>query len=311
MQTKNTTRDYVAYLFLLGIGIIWGGQFLFNAQAIHYFPPVTIAASRVLIGALTVTFAACFISEKPNRPHQYSWSIGLLFVVLALTEIVLPLFLIVWGQQHVESSVTAVIVGSVPIITLIFSVFLSKKSHFSFSSGLSVALGFIGIVVLVKPSAGGVSLGSLIYEIAIFAGAVSFAVSIILFEKIPQDRPIRSVRNILWIASIPLIITALVLDKPWTLKWGFNGGLSLMVLGVVASGIVYVMYAVLIQRSGPVFTSLSNFIVPLVGVLLGVVVRGEHFGTKEWFALALIVGALVVNELSLFSKPNSINVKEK
>ena len=311
MQTKNTARDSIAYLLLLGIGIIWGGQFVFIAQAVSYFPPITIAASRVFIGALTLTFAAFFISEKPNHLHPRTLSLGLLFIAIALFEAVLPMFLIVWGQQHVESSITAVIVGSVPIITLLLSVFFSKKNHFNFSSGLSVVLGFIGIIVLIKPSANSVSLNHLIYEIAIFAGVVSFALSLILFEKIPHGTPIRSARNILWIACIPLIIAALILDKPWTLRWNFDGSLSLVVLGVLASGIAYVMYASLIQRSGPVFTSLSNFIVPLFGVFLGVVVRGEQFGTKELLALVLIISALAANELNLFSKPKWMNVNEE
>lgn len=311
MQTKNTTRDYISYLLLFCIGIIWGGQFLFNAKAVHYFPPITIAASRVFIGALTITFASYFISEKPTHPHPWALSTKLLMVVIAITETVLPLFLIIWGQQHVASSVTAVIVSSVPIITLTLTLFLSKNRYFNFSSGLSMVFGFIGIAVLVKPSPSEISLDNLIYEISIFGGAVSFALSLILFEKIPHGAPIRTVRDILWIASVPLIIATFALDKPWTLRWHFEGIVSLMVLGVVASGIAYVLYALLVQRSGPVFTSISNFIVPLVGVLLGIVVRGERFGTKEWLALILIISALAVNEFTLFSKLKLIFAKEK
>ncbi len=302
MQTKNTARDYIAYLLLLGIGIVWGGQFLFNVQALKYFPPLTVAASRTLIGAVTLTFALRFGLEKPSPFRQCSWSLRFLFVAIALFEAVLPMFLIIWGQQHVVSSVTAVIVGSVPIVTLILSVFLSKKNYFSFSSGLSVALGFIGIVVLVKPSTSNLGWDNFIYEIAILGGVVGFALGVILFEKIPHGTPIHAARNVLWIASVPLTIAALVLDKPWILKWGVDGVMSLIVLGVVASGCAYVMYALLIQRRGPVFTSFSNFIVPLVGVLLGVMVRGERFGTKELVALVLIIGALAVNELNLLSR---------
>ncbi len=304
----NSERDYFAYVLLLTIGVIWGGQFLFNAKAVQYFPPATIAASRALIGALTLTVASCFISEK--RGGRCSPSIWLLLAVVALFEVVLPLFLIVWGQQHVASSITAVIVGSVPIITLLLSVFLSKKKHFTLGSGLSVVLGFIGIVILVKPSGNGIGLHNLIYEFAIFAGVMSFALALILFEKIPQGTPIRSVRNMLWIASLPLTTVALISDKPWSLNWNFDGMISLLILGVMSSGLAYVIYAVLIHRSGPVFTSIANFIVPLVGVLLGVSIRGEHFGSKEVLALILIISALAGYEMGLFFELKFLGKKE-
>jgi len=308
MRTHSTAPDYLAYFLLLGVGIIWGGQFLFNAQAISHFPAVTVAASRVLIGALTLTLVACFVPEKSQFSPQRSWATGGLFIAVALFEAVLPLFLIAWGQQHVVSSVTAVIVGSVPIVTLIVSLFLgSKKSVFSIASGLSVALGFIGIVILINPSASIADWHNLIYELAIFAGVVSFALSLTLFEKLPHGTPIRSARNVLWIASVPLVIAALVLDKPWLLNWSFSNTLPLWVLGVVGSGMAYVMYAALIQRSGPVFTSISNFIVPLVGVLLGVSVRGEQFGGREVLALAFIIGALVSNEIRLLRPRRAIS----
>jgi drug/metabolite transporter (DMT)-like permease len=89
------------------------------------------------------------------------------------------------------------------------------------------------------------------------------------------------------------------------LSWGFSEVLPVLVLGVVGSGVAYVMYASLIQRSGPVFTSISNFIVPVVGVLLGVAVRGEYFGTGEVLALLFIIAALAANEIKFSKKARS------
>jgi drug/metabolite transporter (DMT)-like permease len=300
MSNQKSLRDY---LLLFGIGIIWGGQFLFNAQAMNTFPPITIAAARVLIGALTLSIVTCFISEpSPAHARRTSLSGGVLLAAIALFEAVLPLFLIVWGQQRVDSSVAAVIVGSVPIITLALSIFMSKHNNFTIYSGLSVILGFIGIVVLVNPGASHGGSGNFLYEMGIFIGMVSFAISLNLMEKIPQHSPIRSTRNMLWIATAPLLLASLILDKPWSLNWNLAGVASLVVLGAIGSGIAYLMYTALIQRRGSVFTSLSNFIVPLVGVVLGVAIRGEQFGIKEGSALALVIAALLVSELKSFFK---------
>ncbi|MGZ0714364.1 DMT family transporter [Pseudomonas palleroniana] len=297
MDAQRSLRDY---LTLLAIGIVWGGQFLFNAQALQAFPPVTVTAARVLLGAITLSILTGFISEPSTPRTKRSLSVWSLFLCIALFEAVLPLFLIAWGQQHVDSSVTAVIIGSVPILTLILSVFMSKRKGFTAYSALSVIFGFIGIVVLVNPSADGAG-GKLMYEMAIFLGALSFALSLNLLERIPHSSPIRSVRNILWTSSVPLVIAALILDKPWLLSWNLESALSVLVLGTIGSGLAYLMYASLTQRCGSVFTSLSNFIVPLVGVALGVAIRDEAFGSKEVIALGLVIAALAVNEAkSLF-----------
>lgn len=294
MQNHTSLRSY---LLLLGIGLIWGGQFLFNAQAVEDFPPVTIAAVRVLLGALTLSVVTCFVREGASRRSKRPLSVHALLGLVALFEAVLPLFLIAWGQQHVSSSVTAVMVGGVPVMTLVLSIFMSRNNRFTVYSGLSVLAGFLGILVLVNPGGSGLGEHNPAYEAAIFLGAMSFAISLNLLERIPHGEPIRSTRDMLWIASAPLTIAALVLDKPWSLHWGLDGVLPLILLGVLGSGVAYLMYAALIQRSGSVFTSLSNFIVPMVGVALGVAVRGESFGPRQGWALALIVAALALNEM--------------
>ncbi|WP_063900119.1 DMT family transporter [Burkholderia ubonensis] len=296
MQNKTQT-PLSSYLLLLGIGLVWGGQFLFNARAVESFPPVTIAAVRVLLGALTLSIVTCFDRNGSRNRAKPARSTYALLALIALFEAVLPLFLVAWGQQQVTSSITAVMIGGVPIITLLLSAFMGRGNGFTIYSGLSVLVGFIGILVLVNPTSGGFGAHSLVYEGAIFLGAVSFAISLNLLERIPQGEPIRSTRDMLWMASAPVTIAALVLDKPWLLHWTSEATLSLIVLGVLGSGAAYLMYASLIQRSGAVFTSLSNFIVPMVGVVLGVAVRGESFGQRQGLALALIVVALILSEL--------------
>lgn len=295
MSEKPVLPDY---LLLFGIGLLWGGQFVLNAVAVAQLPPITVAASRILIGALTLSAVTCCIREPRGKTATGRIAPGYLYVAVAFFEAVLPMFLITWGQQQVDSSVTAMLLGSVPILTLLLSVFMSRKSHFNRYSLLSVVLGFIGIIVLMHPAVGNHENGSFISEVAVFCGALSFACSINLMDFFPVGAPIRVVRNVLWLSAIPLAAASLALDRPWLLHWTAPGIGSVLVLGTVCSAAAYVMYATLVQRSGPVFTSLSGFIVPLVGVILGIVLRGEPFGMRESTALALVIVALAVNELA-------------
>jgi drug/metabolite transporter (DMT)-like permease len=91
-----------------------------------------------------------------------------------------------------------------------------------------------------------------------------------------------------------LILLSLLIDHPWTLNTTTDALAALVVLGIFCAGIVYWMFAYLIQQTGSVFTSLANYLTPLVGVLLGAALAGETLGWNAWLALLLIVSALFI-----------------
>jgi len=214
----------------------------------------------------------------------------------------LPLFLVVWGQQRVSSSVAAVLTGTVPFFTILLSALFIKGKGFDVNSTLSVLLGFLGVVELVAPGMQGNWLDNVAGDLAILTAAASFAGSLILLHKIPHGAPIRSMRNILLLASAPLLVLSLTLDAPWSLHWTLSDIASLLILGIFCSGLVYMLYTILIHRAGSVFTSLTNYLVPLVGVLLGVVFLAEPFTVYNGLALVLIAMALGIGELRTLSK---------
>ena len=102
-MNKPVALDYV---LLVGIGLIWGSQFVFNELAIRAFPPLTVAAGRILIGFFTLSIIVLLLPKGPltvpkSGTRQPSWS---LYCAIALAEAILPCFLIPWGQQRVDSS---------------------------------------------------------------------------------------------------------------------------------------------------------------------------------------------------------------
>lgn len=284
------------YLLLLGIGLIWGAQFYFNEQALKTIPAMTIAAARILIGGVTLAILSWLIPEKKHpATSQTIWP---LYFLIAIFEAVLPMFLIVWGQQRVDSSKAAVLTSTVPIFVMIWSVLFVKGKSLTVNSTLSILVGFLGIIILLVPNMQGNWFDDVVAELAILAAAASFAASLMLLNKIPSGTPIRSVRNILLFAAPPLISLSLFLDHPWTVSWGRTELILLLILGACCSGIVYVLYTVLIHRAGAIFASLTNYVVPLVGVLLGVVLVGEQFTLYNGLALILIISGLALSQNS-------------
>lgn len=287
------------YLLLAGIALIWGSQFVFTELALFSIPPLTVAASRILVGALTLSLLAyCFTQKTPACEKVGVRSLFSTYFVISVFEAVLPFFLVAYGQQHVDSGLAAILMGTIPLFTLVFAATLIPGTKWQLPAILSVIVGFIGIITLVGPDINQGWNANLIGQFSILGAAMSFSLSLILLKKLPATiPPLISVRNIMLMASIPMVSLSLILDQPWNLPFTHSILLSLFVLGAFGAGIVYLMYMVLILRAGPTFASLSNYLVPPVGVAIGFIFMNEDLQIHQVIALIIILIALIVNQL--------------
>jgi drug/metabolite transporter (DMT)-like permease len=101
-----------------------------------------------------------------------------------------------------------------------------------------------------------------------------------------------------------LLVAALILDRPWHLQVSVSSLTAMTVMGAFCVGLVYVLYAFLIGRTGPTFASLSNYLIPVVGVLQGVIFAGDSLAHSDFFAIALIMIALLVGQFGTSSEPS-------
>lgn len=299
----HKTPGVTHYLLLAGIALIWGAQFIFNQIVVAQLSPLTLAAGRCTIGAATLALISLFMPEERRRAAAEGRRLLPTYLLLAFFEALLPLCLLAWGQTRVQSSVASILMGTIPIFTVLLAPAFVSGRHWSLPALASVACGFIGIVVLVAPDlAGGVGAGSLAGCLAVLGSAASVSVSLLLFNRLGALSPVITVRNLLALAALPLIVLSLAIDRPWTVAIDRRTVLALLTLGIFCAGIVYVMFARLIQLAGSVFTSLTNYLSPLVGVLLGALVAQEAVGLNAWLALLLIVGAVLINQPALIRR---------
>jgi drug/metabolite transporter (DMT)-like permease len=287
----------VNYLLLLGVGMIWGSQFMLNEFAITAFTPAVIAAGRAVIGFLTLSILVLVTSGDPpsERPRRGLWR---RYFLIGLFEATLPFTLVAWGQQRVDSALAAILMGTVAIFAIILAAVFVKDEHLRLGNALGVTLGFLGVVVLIGPEALLGILDNVLGELAVLAGALSFAISLLLIKRLPADIPVVvKARNILLCASLQIVPLTLVLDRGNTFDPTWPAVLAVLALGILCAGVVYVLFVALIDRAGPTFASFSNFLVPLVGVLLGVLFLGERPAASDLIALALIIAGLAATHL--------------
>ncbi len=285
---------YMKYILLLLIGLIWGSQYVFNAIALNDFSAFGLTAWRMFIGFVTLTLLILLIPGQREQSLVLNRKLVMLFMLIGAVEAAIPFWLIGFGQMSTSSSVTAIIMGMIPMLTLLLELTFKKGYKTSLYEVIGMTLAFIGLIVLVNPSADDFS-GSIVGYGAIFLAASCFALALILMEKIPKEiSSLHATRFILGIYAVPMLLLWFVTTdsmptEPRSL-W------SVLLIGVFSSGIVYILYLTLIRLSGPTFTSLSNYIVPLVGTFMGVWFLSEPFTANIAFSLLfIIVGLFIAN----------------
>ena len=280
------------YILLILIGLIWGSQYVFNAIALEDFTAFGLTSWRMFIGFVTLSVLIVMIPSQREQTLTLSKKLVTLFLVIGAVEAAIPFWLIGFGQQRVSSTIAAIIMGMIPMLTLLLELAFKKGYRTSVYEIIGMTLAFVGLIVLVDPSADDFA-GSFMGYFAIFMAASCFALALILMEKIPREiSSVHATRFILGVYALPMLLIWYVTDtgQPAAMK----SILAVLVIGIFSSGIVYILYLNLIRLSGPTFTSLSNYIVPLVGTFMGVWFLSEPFTTNIGFALLFIILGLFI-----------------
>lgn len=279
------------YLILLLIGLIWGSQFIFQTMALEAFSPIWIGTIRAVIGAFTV-FVICRLLGLRNTSNQWK-----LFAVIGFLEGTLPFVLVPWAQKELSSSVTAILMGTLPFYALLLAPLFIQNSQITRGSLFSVIVGFAGLLILFYPDLMSDNQPfSLFSTVTVIIAAISFAIALLLLNRVQNEHPLIVARNVLLMASTQLVIIA-GLSAPFTLDnlSSYAVG-SIIYLGVMCAGVVYYLYMMSIKNAGPVFTSMTNYLVPAVGVLIAAVMTNERIQSTTWIALAVILLALIMKQ---------------
>ena len=278
------------FSLLILLAAIWGGSFLFIKVAVVAIPPLTVVAGRVLLGVLALALLVVLSRQRlPREPR-----IWLDFLVIALIGNLIPFFLIAWGELVIDSALAAILMGSMPLTAVLLTHVLTEDEKLSRGKILGVLLGFAGIVVLVGPDAlEGLGL-ELWSQLAIVGAGCGYALGGIYTRRRGLTRLPAAVTGtgVLTAAGVLILPLALVVDRPWTLSPGPEPLLAMLGLGVLSTGLAYVVLFRLLAAAGVTFVALNNFLVPLFGLLWGFLILDEAIPLAAFLALGLIFSGI-------------------
>ena len=275
MSARMTPIDWARWAIP---GLVWGTSFYFIAQGLEAFPAALITPMRILFGFLTL---ACVPAARNGRIDR---SDRPRVALLGVIWMAIPLSLFPFAEQHVSSSVTGMLNGATPIfVTTVAAGMARRFPQRRAIAGL--AIGFLGVVLIALPSGsadGNSWLGiGMIFLALVFYG---FALNV----AVPLQQKYGSL-PLMWRAqAVALALTApFAVPSLGRIEFAWGAFLAVVALGALGTAVAYVTMAANAGRLGSSRASASVYLIPVVSLLLGALVRHEHIEVLS------IVGCLV------------------
>ncbi len=289
-----TTPKPFAYALLFFQGAIWGSSFLAIKIALGGFGPMTVAAGRIGLAAVMMLAYALL---RGNRFPRDLPTLGLLAVV-GLFNCAIPFFLIPWGEQSLESGQAAILMAIGPLIALVIAHFTTTDERLNRYKAIGFSLGFIGVcfVIGVQPIAAGI--GELVPQLAILLAATSYAISGAVAKRIHGVSSAMVTACVLGFASLITVPLSFITETPLAAilhRETLSSLIALIYLGLIPTGLAFLIRFYLIKNVGFTFVSQVGYLVPVFGVMFGVLLLDEAITRTMVFGLACILTGLAIS----------------
>ncbi len=289
-MTASTSRtDWLLFILL---GFLWGSSFLFIKIGVEAgLPPFTLVMLRLLIGfGLLAVVVAAAREQLPRDARIY----GHLFVMGAI-NVAVPFTLITWAEMHVDSTLTSVLNAAVPIFVIPIGAIFLRDEPLTVGRVVGVLLGFVGVALLVGFDPAATAGVDLLGALAVIAATISYAAGAVYARR--NVRGLRPMIPALFQVGFGLLITsvlAFVLERPFELTLEPEALLAVVWLGLLGSGVAYLVFFGLLGRRGAAGTAVVAYLLPVFGVTLGVLVLHEPLDGRLLAGLGLIVGGIAL-----------------
>ncbi|MES2169664.1 MAG: DMT family transporter [Actinomycetota bacterium] len=309
IQTAARSRQPLVIVQFVGMGLVWGSSFLFMKGALGGLSFGQLAWSREILGGLTLGVVVLITRQRLPK-ERVVW---LHFVVIALANAVIPHLLFAWAEQYVSSSLGSIYNSLTPIATALMATLVFHVERLTHSQVAGVAVGVVGVLVIIGPWQYSALTGSLEGQIACIVAATSYGFAIGYMRKFISHRPIPGTTvafmNVGMSGTIMLLLTPVLALGPFTLNVWVVG--SILLLGCLGTGVAYFWSVNVLRAWGPTGQSTVTYVIPVVGVLLGVLVLGDRLTWNEPVgAVLVLLGILLTQGQLLRRKPTDVSPAE-
>ena len=286
----SACRLWVDYLLFVAVALLWSSSFLFIKIAVSDIPPLSVAAGRILIAAVVLYLYLRLRGDTlPAEPLEWAK-----FLFIGILGNALPFFLIGYGELSVDSGLAAILMGVMPVATIVLAHLTIADERIHPRKVMGVLLGFGGVVILVGLDALEGIGASTFGQLAVLGGALCYAVTTVFVRRtVSLGGPVMAAGSQIAGAGI-VVPAALWLDQPWTLAPSAPSLAAVLVLGLFPTALATLFYFRLVKNMGAGRLSQVNYLIPILGTLWGVMFLGERPELSTLFALFMVVSGIVI-----------------
>jgi drug/metabolite transporter (DMT)-like permease len=288
-ESKPSLLPYLAFV---GLALIWGASFLFIKIAVQDMSPTVLVLFRSASGLV----ALAIILRLTGRPlFSQAWkTLVIPFVIMAVTNGLIPWTLIAWGEEHVTSGLASILNSTTTLWTAVLIYWVIPSERPSAINYGGVALGLAGVVILVLPdlTAHGVS-GNFFGALAVTAAALSYAVNALY-----QRRRLRHLSA--FEVSFGQLVATTLLAAPLAapaiphVHVALVSIAAVVALGAAGTGIAYLLYYYVMNTLGAVTATGVTLAVPVTAVFWGALLLHEALSLSIVIGMAVILAGILL-----------------
>jgi drug/metabolite transporter (DMT)-like permease len=292
-----------AWLLMALLAGLWGASYLFIKVALDDgMPPVFIVFARIALGAAVLVPIAARAGVLQRMRGLYG---PILF--MAVVQVVVPFVLITYGERHIASSLTGILVSAAPIFTALIAVRYDDEERPHGIATAGVAWGIVGVVLLFGVDLSG-DATAIAGGLMVLLASVGYAIgSLYLKHRLQGVPPVGIAASTMVAGTLVLVVPVLFALPSHAPSLEAIG--SLLALGAGGTGVAFAIYFTLIAEIGPGRASLVAYIAPGFAVLYGVALLSEPLTAGALLGLALILaGSWVAAEGRLPGRARALPV---
>lgn len=294
---KTTLRASMLHIAIaLGaVYLIWGSTYLAIRFAIETIPPFLMAGARYATAGLLL-YGWSRLRGAP-RPRLVHWRSALM---LGAALLLVGNGGVVWAEQRVSSGLVALLICTEPLWIVLLVWLRSRQEKPSPRAIAGMALGFAGLLILLRPGSGVGGVGGVdpVGAVAVLIASLSWAWGSLQGQRarLPESPLLSTGMQMLCGGGLQLL-AATVLGEPWRFAPAQVSARSLLALGyliVFGAIVAFTAYVWLMKSAPPVLVSTYAYVNPVVAVFLGWAFAGEPITRTTLIAAAVILTGVVL-----------------
>ena len=269
---------------LILLAIIWGSSFFNIKIATYSYDPITLALVRVIFASMPLLLI-CKLRKIKIEAFAENWK---WYALIGLCNIAIPFVLIAIGTAKINSYLAAILMSTTPLSGSILAHFFTKDEKLSFYKSTGILIGFGGIILLFFDKVI-INSENYIYALITILGSTFYCIGGLLTLKLKNKKNENvTTSTTLW-SVLFLLPFSLILESPWNSEPTIASTLSLLYLGVIATGFAWLIRFRILTVNGLVFQTQVAYLIPIFGIIFGYFLMNEIITWRVLVSLVIIL----------------------